>query len=224
MCRFVAYIGKKSVLLDELINKPNHSLIDQSRTVTELGEGINADGFGLAWYEHAIDDIPGVFKSIRPAWNDNNLKSIAAKVKSKCFMAHVRASTVGNVTLGNCHPFIYKNFSFVHNGTLSQFNNIRLDLINALDKDLFNEIHAQTDSEHVFFLIMHYLRHSKTKSLQEAVTNAFQKIVDLQKDYDNDCYAILNIAITDGYQLIATRFVSKGHMSAVLNLCCWRRD
>ena len=43
--------------------------------------------FGLAWYEHAIDDIPGVFKSIRPAWNDNNLKSIAAKVKSKCFMA-----------------------------------------------------------------------------------------------------------------------------------------
>ena len=45
MCRFVAYIGKKSVLLDELINKPNHSLIDQSRTVTELGEGINADGF-----------------------------------------------------------------------------------------------------------------------------------------------------------------------------------
>ena len=154
MCRFVAYLGKKSILLNELLVKPKNSLINQSRDAKEGRLGLNADGFGLGWYSHEIDKIPGVFKSTQPAWNDNNLKHLANKIKSSCFLAHVRASTVGDIVLNNCHPFSYHEYAFVHNGTIRFFDKIKRQIINELDDIIFSEIKAQTDSEHLFFLIM----------------------------------------------------------------------
>ena len=109
MCRLIGYRGKTSISLSELIEKPENSLIKQSLE-TKLGKkGINADGFGISWYNQDIDNTPGIFKSTQPAWNDNNLKHLCNKLLSNCFLGHVRASTVGDVTINNCHPFSYKN-------------------------------------------------------------------------------------------------------------------
>lgn len=85
MCRLIGYRGKTSILISELIEKPENSLIKQSLE-TKLGKkGINADGFGISWYNQDIDDTPGIFKSTQPAWNDNNLKHICNKILSNCF-------------------------------------------------------------------------------------------------------------------------------------------
>ena len=91
MCRFVSYIGHQKILLSELLEKPKNSLISQSRAAQESSFVLNADGFGVAWYDNSIDQFAGVFKSIRPAWNDNNLHHIASKIKSDCFIGHVRS-------------------------------------------------------------------------------------------------------------------------------------
>lgn len=209
MCRFVSYIGEEKLLISDLIDNPSNSLINQSREARESKRALNADGFGLAWYNHKIDLDPGIFKSTQPAWNDSNLKHIANKIASTCFLGHIRASTVGDVTLNNCHPFYYKNYTFVHNGTISHFEKVRRSLINELDEDLFTEVKAQTDSEHLFFLIMHYLKHEPSSGLEKAVINAFKWIKNFQKSQDKDHFSRLNIVITDGRELIATRFVSK---------------
>ncbi|MGZ4613246.1 MAG: class II glutamine amidotransferase, partial [Kineosporiaceae bacterium] len=70
MCRWLAYTGSP-VLLEELLYKPQHSLIVQSMRSTLGAEPTNGDGFGIGWYGDR--PTPGVFRSTEPAWNDRNL-------------------------------------------------------------------------------------------------------------------------------------------------------
>ena len=91
MCRWLAYSGTP-VLIEELLYKPEHSLIDQSLHSRLGAETTNGDGFGVGWYgEHA--DTPAVFKSIEPAWNDQNLRELAGHIRSGLVFAHIRASS-----------------------------------------------------------------------------------------------------------------------------------
>ena len=78
MCRWAAYIGAPC-FVEDLVTRPNHSLIQQSIHATEAKTAINADGFGLAWYAHRPE--PGLFRDTYPAWSDANLKSITAQVR-----------------------------------------------------------------------------------------------------------------------------------------------
>src|SRR6187399_1455530 len=101
MCRWLAYSGS-TLLLDDLLYQPAHSLIDQSLH-SELGvETTNGDGFGVGWYGET--DIPAVYKSTEPAWNDRNLRELARRCSrpiaihfvtadgSGCTMAQLRDS------------------------------------------------------------------------------------------------------------------------------------
>jgi predicted glutamine amidotransferase len=90
MCRWLAYSGSP-ILLEELLYKPDHSLIDQSLHARLGVETTNGDGFGVGWYG-ADTDAPAVFRSIEPAWNDRNLREVAGHVASPLFLAHIRAS------------------------------------------------------------------------------------------------------------------------------------
>ena len=90
MCRWLAYSGSP-ILLEELLYKPAHSLIDQSLHSRMGAETTNGDGFGIGWY--GPRETPAVFHSIEPAWNDRNLRELAAHVISPLVFAHIRAST-----------------------------------------------------------------------------------------------------------------------------------
>ncbi len=209
MCRFVAYLGKTDILLGELLEKPENSLISQSRQAQKDTHNINADGFGLAWYNKEVSPEAGIFRSTQPAWNNSNLRHLSSKVKSNCFLGHVRDSTVGDVTVNNCHPFAYQQYSFVHNGTIAHFEKVRRALMQELDDEIFSKVKAQTDSEHLFFLIMQFLKNDPNHSLEQAVLKTFQWIVNFQEKSDAEHFSRLNIVITDGEELISTRFVTK---------------
>lgn len=215
MCRFAAYFGQEEILLDELLAKPKNSLIKQSHEAREGIHGVNADGFGIAWYNQDISSYPGIFKSIQPAWNDNNLMHISQKIKSSCFLAHVRASTVGDVNQNNCHPFSFEKYSMVHNGTIGNFETHKKKLIDEIDEDLFLQIKGNTDSECLFFLIMNFIR--KTNNLKLSVKKAIDWVTNTQKNCNG--FSRINIAITNGDELMATRFVSKEEKSLSLKYC-----
>jgi predicted glutamine amidotransferase len=205
MCRIVAYFGKKSVLMRTLIYDPVHSLIKQSKAANEGRYGINADGFGVSWYNHSIDEYPAIFRSTQPAWNDANLIHLTEKVHSNCFLGHVRASTVGDVALNNCHPFAYKKFSFVHNGTIREFNALKRSLMDTLSDELYASIISHTDSEHFFYLIMQFYDDGAV-DLVSAAKKAFEWIKDKQAPHDEKHFSRINIALTDGHQFLATRY------------------
>ncbi|MDF1757609.1 MAG: class II glutamine amidotransferase [Legionellaceae bacterium] len=211
MCRFVAYLGKKPVVLSDILEKPSNSLIQQSRHALKLKLPVNADGFGIAWYQKSIDSTPGIFKSIQPAWNDLNLHHIANRINSKCFIGHVRASTVGNVSRSNCHPFSHKKYSFCHNGGIENFELIQRALRSSLPDKIYEDIIGQTDSEHLFGLLMNeFLKVKKHKftDFLECFKKAAEQIIFLQNLVNVEADSLLNTVVTDGEQLMATRYTS----------------
>jgi len=210
MCRFTAYLGKQSIILDEVIYKPDNSLINQSRAAQETVRTINADGFGVGWYEHSINPEPAVFHSIQPAWNDLNLRNLSAKVQSTCFIGHVRSSTVGYVSKLNCHPFYHQQFLFAHNGTIHNFQNIQRKIRAEIDDAHYSIVKGHTDSEHFFALLLTILHRDFKRvtihTMADAMVSAIEFINALQKKYNPNKYIALNIVFTDGKQMLATRY------------------
>ena len=153
MCRWLAYSGTP-VLIEELLYKPQHSLIDQSLHSRLGAETTNGDGFGVGWYgENA--DTPAVFKSIEPAWNDRNLRELAGHIRSGLVFAHIRASSGTPVQQTNCHPFRHGRWLWMHNGSIAQFHDVvKRDLMLAVDPSLYPEVEGSTDSEAFFFLAL----------------------------------------------------------------------
>jgi len=114
MCRWNAYFGRP-LLIDELLYRPKHGLIDQSLHSRMGAETTNGDGFGLGWYGAGDGGIPGRYRSVSPAWNDANLRDLAGHIESPLFLAHIRATSGTPVQQTNCHPFRHGRWLFVHN-------------------------------------------------------------------------------------------------------------
>jgi predicted glutamine amidotransferase len=153
MCRWLAYSGSP-ILLEELLYKPTHSLIDQSMHARLGATTTNGDGFGVGWYGTAT--TPGVFRAVGPAWSDRNLRSLAGHIASPLFLAHIRASTGTAVQQTNCHPFRHGRWLWVHNGLIRGFHQVKRDLVLAVDPSLYPAIEGSADSEVMFFLALSF--------------------------------------------------------------------
>jgi predicted glutamine amidotransferase len=147
MCRFLAYRGEP-VFLDDLVCAPTHSLVHQSLHAAEAKTGTNGDGFGLGWYAERPE--PGLYREIRPAWSDENLKSLCAQVRSRLFFAHVRASTGTSTTRANCHPFAQGRYLFMHNGQIGGYHRLKRRLEALIPDELYDARLGTTDSEAIF--------------------------------------------------------------------------
>lgn len=205
MCRWLAYAGSP-IPLEELLHKPDHSLIDQSLHARLGVETTNGDGFGVGWYG-ARAATPALFRSIVPAWNDRNLREIAAHVESPLFLAHVRASTGAPVQQTNCHPFRYGRWLWVHNGLVREFPRVKRELALAIDGSLYACIEGSTDSELLFYLAL-------TLGLADDPPRAVERMVGLVEDAGHEHgieYPMqMTIATTDGESVWAFRYSSEG--------------
>ena len=172
MCRWLAYSGSP-ILLETALYSPVHSLIDQSLH-SELGaEATNGDGFGVGWYDD--QPTPGVFHSIEPAWNDQNLRELAAHITSGHFFAHIRAAIGSPVQQTNCHPFRHGRWLFMHNGYVADLPRVRRDLLMAIDESLFPEVSGTADTEILFYLAL-------TFGLESDPADAVARAVGLVED------------------------------------------
>jgi predicted glutamine amidotransferase len=179
----------------------------------ETDQTLNGDGFGLGWYEHSIDNSPGLFRSTQPAWNNLNLVSLTGKIKSTSFFAHVRAASQGGVANDNCHPFMFKNILFMHNGTIYGFQKIKRQIRRILDDDIYDWVKGQTDSEHFFALFIQTLRENNltTENMDSFYNNlvlTINRLRALLKEHNAEALAYLNIAITDGERTLVCRYVT----------------
>jgi ergothioneine biosynthesis protein EgtC len=213
MCRFIAYLGH-AIILDDILFKPRNSLIQQSIHAREMTEEpLNGDGFGIGWYAPEIDNIPALFKSIQPAWNDLNLQNLAPKIRSNCFFAHVRAASTGGVNYYNTHPFAYKDTLFMHNGDIGGFEKIKRHLRHSLSDEIYNWIKGQTDSEHFFALFLETGHKNELySSADRAAANLIKTIAKLKalcaKHNINET-SYINATISNGKWLIAVRYISQ---------------
>lgn len=151
MCRIAAYAGP-AIPLENIVVRPRHSLLQQSQHAAEAKLAVNGDGFGIAWYDDGPQ--PGLYRDVLPAWADDNLTNLCRMVRSGLFLSHVRASTVGETSRQNCHPFQHDNWTFMHNGQVPHFPKIRRRLEQDLPDDLYAARRGSTDSEMVFLTLL----------------------------------------------------------------------
>lgn len=206
MCRWLAFYGSP-VLLDTLLYRPEHSLINQSLRARMGVESTNGDGFGIGWYSAEGDSTPAVFRDIGPAWNNRNLQELAAHVRSPLFFAHVRASTGSAIQQTNCHPFRHGRWLWMHNGAISEFHRLRRDLCMEVDPALFPAIEGSTDSEVMFYLAV-------TFGLDQDVPGAVARMAGLVERVGKQHGVVdplqMTVAVSDGSRVWAFRYSSQG--------------
>lgn len=215
MCRFIAYLGKP-IMADELLLKPVNSLVHQSYHAGEMSEVLNGDGFGVGWYVHSISKRPGLFRAITPAWSNRNLHYNAPLIRTNCLFAHIRAATEGAITEDNTHPFSFGRFLMMHNGGIPQFQWIRRKLLALLNDEVFDWIKGQTDSEHVFALLMQHIvemRGTGPRLNEDQIQQCFQKTFDVIQQLKVDAgigeaVSNFNLMVTNGRRVFGTRYSS----------------
>lgn len=202
MCRWVAYTGAP-ILLEDLIVKPKHNLIQQSLHARAPRTPTNGDGFGIGWYDNQPD--PGLFRSIRPAWNDSNLLDLTAHIESPLFMAHVRATSLATIQETNCHPFRYKNWLFVHNGQIAKFELLRQTLLAKIAPQYFANILGSTDSETMFHLALTF---GLEKDVPKAIAAMVREVEATAQEKEVGEALWMTLAVSDGKNLWGFRYGS----------------
>ena len=204
MCRWLAYTGSP-IPLEDILFKPKHSLIDQSMSSRSAETPTNGDGFGLGWY--GSRPTPGLFRSIRPAWNDFNLRDLAAQIESRLFIAHVRATSLATVQETNCHPFRHGKWLFAHNGEVHGIELFRKRLITAVDDRLFPHILGTTDSEVMFFLALSFGLESDPLGAIARMAGFVESAGTAQGVHES---LWMTLALSDGQRLYAVRYATDG--------------
>ncbi|MGE0825570.1 MAG: ergothioneine biosynthesis protein EgtC [Candidatus Binatia bacterium] len=212
MCRFVAYLGQP-IPLARVISEPVHSLIVQSYQPQEMTSGtVNVDGFGVGWYNRALEPTPCVYTNISPIWSDRNLPGLSKHIASDCIFANVRSATPGQaVDQSNCQPFAYRQLLFMHNGYIDNFRfTLMRKIRDVLHDDYYTTIGGSTDSEHIFALFLHAL-HGQPVTLATMTQALYETLTQLTiwAEAANVRLAV-NCAITDGKNLVVSRFANRG--------------
>ncbi len=209
MCRWLAYSGSP-IALETVLRESEHSLIDQSLSAHMGATTTNGDGFGVGWY--GGDPEPGVYRSITPAWNDQNLLELAAHVKSGLFLAHVRASTGTAIQQTNCHPFRHREWLWMHNGSIRNFSTVKRELMLAVDASLYPLIEGSTDSELMFYLALSLGLKDDPVAAVERTTGLVEEIAE-RHGIANPLQ--MTVATTNGESLWVFRYATE-HQSASL--------
>ena len=205
MCRWAAYVGQP-VFIEDIVSRPGHSLVRQSHEAVECKSAINADGFGLAWYGERSE--PGLFRDILPAWSDPNLASLTQQVKSRLFLAHVRASTGTATSRNNCHPFAVGRWTFMHNGQIGGYDRFRRDAEMMIPDELYAHRRGATDSEALFLVA---LGEGLDIDPKGALERATARMESLSRQKGAAPHFRMTAALSDGEKLYAVRYASDEH-------------
>jgi len=202
MCRWMAYSGEP-VPLELFLFTAEHNLIDQSMSSRSAETPTNGDGFGIGWY--GSRETPGLFRSIRPAWNDFNLRDLAAQIDARIFLAHVRATSLATVQETNCHPFRWKNWLFVHNGEIFEVEKIRRELLIAVAPEYFGNILGSTDSELMFHLALTF---GLEKDPPTALARMAGRVEQIGREQGIPEALWMTLGVSDGRKVWAVRYAS----------------
>jgi len=181
VCRHIAWLGPPR-RLSELLLEPEHGLIVQSYAPRRQAHGrMNADGWGACFFAAGRPE-PARWRSNRLLWADASFASVARVVASSCVLAAVRSATAGMpLDETATAPFARGRCLLSHNG--------------VADRSILGpRPHAESACDsaqlaaHLFDL---------------GPERAGEFVRDLGK---RDPDARLNLLLTDGRRIIATRW------------------
>lgn len=215
MCRALLYLGS-SILLDNLLFKPDNSLVRQVYMPKMLNL-LNLAGFGMKAWDHQSKS-PTIPFSYAADWLpvfDRNLKNLAEKVSVNCLLAHVRgvgSSTEALVSQSNSHPFCFSGcrIALAHNGDLTRFAEMKALLVPYIEQKFIAQISGTTDSEWIYALLLSQLKEPMdfihVKELKAAIESTFRIIQDVRMKCGIDTSSAVNLFLSDGQHIVAVRY------------------
>jgi len=150
----------------------------------------NYSGWGIAWFNGVKWML---VKEPIALYESEKARSTARRVRGLIIISHVRLATTGGETLGDTHPWLYKDYVFAHNGTVDRWDLLRLV------RQEYSDFEGETDSEVLFHLIVQEALDAG--SFLEGVRRALEKINEEEVRYSS-----LNFLASDGHQLYALRY------------------
>ena len=163
---------------------------------------------------------PTKYKVLRQPLTDPIFRSICENTSSLAIFAHIRAASGDTaITEVNCHPFTFGRWSFMHNGGVAHFGQIKRHVVNAISPEAMDLVKGTTDSEHIGALFFTFLEENKgaqswdashpLEDVKLALERSISEIIRIQKQVvpaDKLEASSLNLAVTDGEQLLTIRF------------------
>ncbi|EMD39692.1 hypothetical protein CERSUDRAFT_150345 [Gelatoporia subvermispora B] len=209
--------------------EPDVDPADTKKEISTRNSPYNMDGLGIAWYSNTRAEFgeaqgpsPALYKILRQPLTDNIYTSICNNTSSQAIFGHIRAASPSSaITDYNCHPFQFGRWLFMHNGGLAFFNVVKRDMVTCMSDAALDLVKGTTDSEHLAALFFTFLEQDKGPAawdathpiadVKQALELAIAKVLEFQDAYVKRSGAApqassINIAITDGTQLLAIRF------------------
>lgn len=201
MCRLYSLRASQRRRVEcELIAAQN-SLLRQS-----LGDSrghVHGDGWGLGHYQQGA---PLLVRQEQAASASEQYRWTAAQAFTTNAVAHVRHATVGGRRQENTHPFRFDRWLFAHNGTLGAFAPMRDRMLAAMTAAMRAAPRGDTDSEHVFHVLLSHRQRQPERPLTESVRRVAAEIEGWSRASDAAAEVALNLIVTDGRQSAALRF------------------
>ena len=111
---------------------------------------IHCDGWGVATIEHEAEKAYLV-RAAEMAQASTRFDSAIANTLTDGGLLHLRWATKGlPVSENNAHPFVYKDYSFIHNGSI----NPPSSLDPFISPKYAGLIQGETDSERYFYMVL----------------------------------------------------------------------
>ncbi len=197
MCRHLAYLGP-AVTLASLLLEPPHSLLRQSYAPADMRGGgtINADGYGVGWYERDVDG-PVRYRRAVPMWTDSSFTPLTQGVRSGAVLAAVRSASPGMPVMETaCAPFTSGPWLFSHNGRVAGWPGSLAPLAAQLPVTDLLTLDAPTDSAVLWAAVRHRLADGQPPAAVIAeVTADVLRVAPGSR---------LNLLLTDGEQVVGT--------------------
>ncbi|MFY9989925.1 MAG: class II glutamine amidotransferase [Rhodoplanes sp.] len=201
MCRLYGFRATELTKIECTLLHAQNALIVQSwkdRSGTS-----HLHGWGLAAYQNQRLHIE---RQAQAAIEAEGFRRAASRAYSNTVLAHVRRATVGRIALENTHPFCHGPWAFVHNGTLPNFDSLRPRMIEMMTPEHRAAIRGETDSEHVFHLILSMNDAMPDRPLVETLSLSLGQIVAWCHEIDPAARIGLNVLLTDGDRLVGSRW------------------
>ena len=148
MSRLFAYMGNDQDRVKCALYPARKLLVADGAAQTSF------DAWGLGFYQGGEVLLQ---RRPKPPTDPVDFYSLVKDLRTDVIIGHVRQGTVGKPKNENTHPFRFRSWLFAHHGTVPHFDGVRDELLRAVPDFLRRNIRGQTDSEHLFHVMLAFL-------------------------------------------------------------------
>jgi glutamine amidotransferase len=207
MCRHLGHLGPPTTL-QALLRDPPHSLERQAWLAQEmLRSSVNADGFGVGWWDPAVRPEPAVHRATVPIWADASFASWTGLVQAPAVVAALRSATPPSpVELSGNAPFAAGRHLFSLNGLVEGYREgVGARLRRQCSPERESALLGSSDGEVLFALVL---------TLLDEGCSPPDALVEVHRRVHAERGGRLNLLLGDGTTLWATRHLDSLYVRA----------